>query len=93
MNAVIDAIKSRRSVRSYTPDQVKESDLAAILEAGCFAPSAMNGQSWHFTVVQNKAVLDKLSAQVKEILKQLDNPKIKERLNDPAWHAFYGAPA
>ena len=93
MNNVIEAIKSRRSVRSFQPKQLKESELQAILEAGCYAPSAMNGQSWHFTVVQNRAVLDQLSAQVKEILKQLDNPKIKERLNDPDWHAFYGAPA
>lgn len=92
MNNVIEAIKSRRSVRSYGPDQVKEAELTAILEAGAYAPSAMNGQSWHFTAVQNKGVLDRLSAQVKEILKGLDNPKIKERLNDPGWQAFYGAP-
>ncbi|MCU0607905.1 MAG: nitroreductase family protein [Candidatus Edwardsbacteria bacterium] len=92
MNPVIEAIKARRSVRSFKPDQVKESDLATVLEAGCFAPSAMNGQPWHFTAVRNKAVLDRLSAQVGEVLAGLDNPKIKERLDDPAWHAFHGAP-
>ena len=92
MNPVIEAIKARRSVRSFATEQVKEPELAAVIEAGCFAPSAMNGQPWHFTAVQNNAVLDRLSAQVREVLAGLDNPKIKERLNDPNWHAFYGAP-
>ncbi|MRR10824.1 nitroreductase family protein, partial [bacterium] len=92
MNPVIEAIRARRSIRSYKPDQVTEAELAAILEAGCFAPSAMNGQPWHFTAVQDKAVLDRLSAQVKAVLAAMDNPRIKERLQDPAWHAFYNAP-
>lgn len=92
MNPVIEAIRARRSIRSYKPDQVKEAELAAILEAGCFAPSAMNGQPWHFTAVQDKALLGRLSAQVKAVLAAMDNPRIKERLQDPAWHAFYNAP-
>jgi nitroreductase len=92
MNTVIDAIKSRRSVRSYKPEQLKEAELKAILEAGTFAPSAMNGQTWHFTVIQDKALLDKLSGQVREILKSVDNPKLQERLKDPNYHTFYHAP-
>jgi nitroreductase len=92
MDSVIDIIKSRRSVRSYRPAQLKESELQDILDAGAFAPSAMNGQTWHFTVIQDQALLDKLSGQVREILKAVDNPKLQERLKDPNYHTFYHAP-
>ena len=92
MNTIIETIKSRRSVRSFKPAQLKESELKAILEAGSFAPSAMNGQTWHFTVIQDKALLDKWSGQVGEMLKSVDNPKLQERLKDPNYHTFYHAP-
>jgi nitroreductase len=93
MNQVLETIKSRRSIRQFKPNQLKEADLAAILEAGCYAPSAMNGQSWHFTVVRNQELLDRMSVQVRELIKDIDSPRIKERLKDPNWQAFYRAPA
>ncbi len=93
MNQVLETIKSRRSIRQFKPDQLKEADLAAIIEAGRYAPSAMNGQSWHFTVIQNKELLDRMSVQVRDLYKDIDSPRIKERLKDPNWQAFYRAPA
>ena len=50
---VLDAIKSRRSVRSYSDRTVPEEVLTRILEAGRIAPSANNRQPWHFVVVQD----------------------------------------
>lgn len=50
---VLDAIKSRRSVRSYSDRAVPEEVLTRILEAGRIAPSANNRQPWHFVVVQD----------------------------------------
>jgi len=61
MNQMIDTIKSRRSVRSFKPEQVKNAELKAILEAGSFPPSAMNGQSRHFTAVQRKPLLENMN--------------------------------
>mgnify|MGYP000070071395 CR=1 FL=1 len=57
MNEVLKAIKSRRSVRAYTAQQISQEDLNAILEAATSAPSGMNYQTWHFTAIQNAAVL------------------------------------
>lgn len=48
MNEVLKAIKSRRSVRAYTEQQISQEDLNAILEAATSAPSGMNYQTWHF---------------------------------------------
>ena len=44
MNAVIEAIKTRRSVKSYKPDMVPEDVLERIIEAGTYAASGMNRQ-------------------------------------------------
>lgn len=93
MNQVLETIKSRRSIRQFKPEPLKEAELGAIIEAGCYAPSAMNGQSWHFTVVQNQELLDRMSIQVRDLYKDIDSPRIKERLKDPSWQAFYRAPA
>jgi nitroreductase len=53
---VFDAIKKRRSVRSYLEKPVEEEKLNAILEAGRLAPSANNLQEWRFIVVTDRKV-------------------------------------
>lgn len=92
MNLVLETIRSRRSIRQFKPDRLKDADIKAIIEAGCYAPSAMNGQSWHFTVIQDQELLDRMSIQVRDLYKDIDSPRIRERLKDPNWKAFYRAP-
>ena len=50
---VIQAIKTRRSVRSYQDKPVEPEKLQQILEAARLAPSACNYQEWKFIVVQD----------------------------------------
>jgi len=68
MNETIQTILSRRSVRSYSSEQIKDEELDLILKAGLYAPSAHNQQSWHFTVIQDKEVINKLNKAAKPIL-------------------------
>ena len=51
-NPVLEAIHSRRSVRSYTAEPVTGAEMAAVLEAGRWAPSGLNNQPWRFLVVR-----------------------------------------
>ncbi|MDF2671761.1 MAG: nitroreductase [Clostridiales bacterium] len=74
MNETIKTILSRRSVRSYQPKQITEEELNIILKAGTYAPSAMNQQSSHFTVVQNKEVMNELVTLAKEAVGRDQNP-------------------
>ena len=53
---VLEAIRTRRSIRSYKPDPVPEEALEKILEAGRWAPSASNSQPWHFIVFKDPEV-------------------------------------
>ncbi len=79
MNEVLNAILTRRSVRSYKPDPVPEDVLERILTAGQYAATGMNHQSPIILAVTNKAMRDKLSAM---------NAGIMGSSSDP----FYGAP-
>ena len=62
---VIDAIKSRFSVRNYLPDPVSDNDLDTILEAARFSQSAKNLQDWRFIVVKDENTRQKLSIAAK----------------------------
>lgn len=58
---VLEAIKSRRTVREFTPEPVSEEALQEILEAGRWAPSGKNTQPWRFIVVKDKELRAKLA--------------------------------
>jgi len=47
-HALLAAMAERRSVRKYTDEPVPREAVAAILEAGRWAPSGLNNQPWRF---------------------------------------------
>jgi nitroreductase len=49
-----EAIKTRRSVRGFTSEDVTDEIIEEILEAGRWAPSGLNNQAWRFIVVRNE---------------------------------------
>jgi nitroreductase len=62
MNPVIEAIRNRRSVRSYKADPVPREMIEAIIDAGNWAPTGHNYQRWRFVVVEDNAFRQKLIA-------------------------------
>ncbi|MFI3324052.1 MAG: nitroreductase family protein [Rikenellaceae bacterium] len=59
-DAVIDAIMTRSSVRSYTSQVVEQDKIETMLRAGMAAPTAGNTQPWEFVVITDRAILDEL---------------------------------
>lgn len=57
---VYDAIRTRKSVRSFLERPVEEDKLERILEAGRLAPSARNTQEWRFIVVRDPGLRRRL---------------------------------
>lgn len=79
-NETLETLKSRRSCKAYKPEQIKEEELDAILEAGTYAPTGMGKQSPIMIAVQNKAdiaELEKINAEI---------------FGKPGANLFYGAP-
>ena len=54
MLTVWEAIKNRRSIRKYTPDDVPQEMIEQMLEAARLAPSGSNRQPWRFLVVRDQ---------------------------------------
>ena len=53
--SIDDAIKGRRSIRTYKKDEVKVDLIREVIEAATYAPSAKNGQQWRFTVLTGES--------------------------------------
>jgi nitroreductase len=92
MNETLKTILNRRSIRKFEQEKIKENELQAILEAGKFAPSAMNQQSWHFTVVQNKELLQKIDEACRTAFIKSGNKSFEERAKAENFSIFYNAP-
>ena len=93
MNQTLKDIISRRSVRTFKAEQIAEEVLHAILDAGRAAPSSKNRQPWHFTVIQDKALMDQMVEENKEIvLASPELAKVNGWVNVPNYHNFYHAP-
>lgn len=66
-NEVEATIIDRRSVRVYRDKPVPEYLVKRILEAGRYAPSAGNCQSWKFVVIQDQKLIEEMGAHVKKM--------------------------
>jgi len=58
---VLEAIKTRRSIRKYKKAPVPEEELEKILDAGRWAPSANNSQPWQFIVLSDSEVRERVA--------------------------------
>lgn len=92
MNPVLSAIADRRSNRAYKQALLSDETLNALLQAAVQAPSAVNRQPWHFTVVRDQKLLKELNAAVWEAMMARDPEKRSARFQDPNFDVFYGAP-
>jgi nitroreductase len=57
-----DVARNQRAYRELLPDPVPQELIEQILETATFAPSARNVQPWHFVVVQDAEVRQKVAA-------------------------------
>ncbi len=93
MNDTIKTILERQSVRSYTDQPVKHEDLELIIKCAQYAPTGMGKQPWHFTVIENKEILDKISEKNKAILLHMPDGPMRDAALAPDFDSFRGAPA
>jgi len=62
---VIEAIRNRRSIRSFENRPIEDEKLKVVLEAGRLAPSAKNLQEWKFIVVKDEKTRKNLATAAK----------------------------
>ena len=64
-NEVIETILNRRSVRSYTEQEISRETLETLVQAGLWAPTGKNAQSWRFTVLHTPERITELENALK----------------------------
>lgn len=69
MNAVIENMLKRRSVRAYEERQIKDDELNTILECALYAPTGGNLQNSRFLVIQDPMLLDELNVSIRDELR------------------------
>jgi len=57
----LQAIRSRRSIRSFTDQSIPPETIEALLRSAMAAPSAGNAQPWLFVVTEDRALLDRIA--------------------------------
>lgn len=92
MNETLKVIASRRSVRCYKPEQITDEEIHQIIDAAINAPSARNQQKWHFTVIQDKSVIDRMAEVFRANARNSGDPRTAELLGSPDYHVFHHAP-
>jgi nitroreductase len=73
---VLDAIRTRRSVRAYAKRPIPEEVMERLRAALRWAPSACNFQPWHFVLVTDAALRRRLAAAAREQMWMADAPVI-----------------
>jgi len=56
----IEAILTRRSVRKYLNKKISNGIIKELIEAGISAPSAGNQQPWHFIILDDHNIINKI---------------------------------
>ena len=72
MESALELIRYRRSIRAYTDQPLTRKEVEALIEAGLYAPSGHNKQSWLFTAVCNPQVLAELNERVRTAFQTLE---------------------
>lgn len=82
---LMDAIKTRRSIRRYKQDPISKETILQILELANLAPTAGNTQPWEFLVL-HRSVLDQLAGIIEmameDRIKTLTEDGMRKRLKD-----------
>jgi len=97
---ILQTIHARRSVRAYAPTPLDDATINTLLDAAVHAPTAMHEEPWAFVVVQDQALLQRLSDLAKPIFVE----EVRHRNAQGASHSFdhfirpdfnifYGSPA
>lgn len=91
-NEVVEAIKNRRSIRSYKPEQIDQTQLDTIIDCAINAPSALNKQTWEVRVIQNADLLKRINDSFVEKAKGKNLQGSASRSQEPGFSVFHGSP-
>jgi len=91
MADIFEVINNRRSIREYKDEQIKDEEIEKILNAAIMAPTARGEAPWHFTVIQDKDVLNHINDYVHNLLKD-SGDELLEAIAESGRNIMHNAP-
>ncbi|MDD2933219.1 MAG: nitroreductase family protein [Methylotenera sp.] len=97
---IFETILARRSIRHYKTQVVDQVTIHILLEAAVRAPTAMHQEPWAFVIIQDKALLKKLSNHAKPLFLAKvtthqstyeNHGHLLEAFRSPDFNIFYNA--
>lgn len=67
--ALMDLIRARRSIRTFTDEPVTHIQIEQLIEAARWAPSNHHRQAWRFIVFEDRQEIQQLADQVQRFLR------------------------
>lgn len=85
-----EVLNGRRSIRRFTDEPVRDSDLNQMLEAARLAPSAHNSQPWHFIIVKSQETIKKMAATVHVKIDEIKtHPELQDKKDRIERYRYY----
>ena len=92
-NHVLNAIKTRRSIRSYAEETLTKEQVETLIDIALHSPSGMNLRPWHITAVTDRELINQMDRDLVAILTKSADPAVIERLKARNNRMIYNAPA
>jgi nitroreductase len=87
-NETMKSILARRSYKVFDGRPIDDEALETIVTAGLYAPTGMNRQPWHFTVIKSREGMEKFGAARRSLpLPPGIPPEIAAKFGDPMRNA------
>ena len=92
-NHVLNAIKTRRSIRGYADETLTKEQVETLIDIALHSPSGMNLRPWHITAVTDRKLINEMDRDLVAILSKSADPAVIERLKARNNRMIYNAPA
>lgn len=87
-NETMQSILARRSYKLFDSRPIDDEALETIVTAGLYAPTGMNRQPWHITVIKSKEMLERFGATRRALpLPPGIPPQVAANMGDPMRNA------
>lgn len=84
-------VRERRSIRKFKNQDLPDEDILELINLAAHAPSAGNHQMWHFLVVKNQEIKEKMSQlvarEVNELVQRVNAQPDRDPKKAAAWFA------
>lgn len=69
---LVNAFRSRRSIRKYTKEEIGDDILRDLVEFAVTAPSGSNCQEWEFTIINGRDKVWEFAVRIKEFFLKIN---------------------